>query len=364
MSTFETKIRKLDAVEHHTNADRLALAQIGGYRAVVERGLHKPNDLVLYIQEDSVFTDLTIAQALKIDKYLIGKHKNRVKTIKLRGALSQGIVLPLFQLEKYLEMYAFQKDAALGLIEGADFTDILKLEKYEEPVPIQMRGKVRRWPSFVPHYDIENIKRPESLNQLKEGEEVVTVEKLHGTNITIAIGPGLENDEEAFVCSRNNALKEDSINVYWRATRKYNLIEKVDSIRRNLMEVEYQSVFDISLHGEVIGMQDLKYGYENGEIGFYAFDLRINGQYVDYDKFVAYCEWHDIPIAPLIYRGPYNYDVVNNACQGKTLLGGLHMREGGVTKPVKERVNEHGDRVQFKFISEEYSSRMDGTEYH
>lgn len=378
MSSFEIIIRKLDAVEPHPNADKLDLAQIGGYRAIVKKGQHTAGELVLYIQEDAVFTDLEVARILGIDTYLTGKNNNRVKPIKLRGILSQGIVVPICDVERH-----FKHDSEFGLLrtepcvnlwvgyEGIDFADLLKIEKYEEPIPIQMRGKVRRWPSFLPHYDIENIKRPESMVAMVEGEEVVVTEKLHGTNMTVAFGPGLEEGEEAFVCSRNLALKEDSVNVYWRATRQFDLIEKLkaalvlDENNSWINGKETIKVENISLHGEVIGVQDLKYGLDGGNIEFRAFDIMVNGQFLDWDNFNSICVLFRIPRVPELYRGPYNYDKIVEITKGKTTVAGGHIMEGGVVRPVKERKTSTGDRAQFKFISEHYLLRgNNATEYH
>jgi RNA ligase (TIGR02306 family) len=121
-----------------------------------------------------------------------------------------------------------------GVTCSEDIIAILKLAKYEEPIPLEMAGHVRRWPAFLAKYDVENVKRPESMAAMVEGEEVVATEKLHGTNFTVAIGPGLEEGEEAFVCSRNNALKESDTNVYWRAVRKYDLITKLKTLLTDL----------------------------------------------------------------------------------------------------------------------------------
>lgn len=364
MSTFETKIRKLDRIDPHPNADRLELAVIGGYRAVVQKGIHKPGDLILYIQEDSVFTDLDVAKVLNVDTYLTGKEKNRVKAIRLRGVLSQGIVLPLRVLGEYLENNdKFPNYNDLELNEGTNFSDILKIEKYEEPIPIEMRGQVRPWPNFIHHYDLENIKRPESMAAMVDGEEVVVTEKLHGTNMTVAIGPGLEEGEEAFVCSRNMALKESDTNVYWRAARKYNLIQIIQDIVDNWPNAYGEIIETISIRGEVLGVQDLKYGFKNGDIGFRAFDIMINGKYLNYDDFKHICNVFNIPIVPEIYRGPYDYDKIAGLIERHSTIAD-HIMEGGVVVPVTEREDLVAGRVKFKFISEQYLTRKGGTELH
>lgn len=357
MSTFEIKTRTIDVLEPHPNADRLELVVIGGYKAVVQKGIHKIGDRILYIPEDSVFTNLEIAERLKIATYLTGKAKNRVKAIKLRGILSQGIVIPfdtLDEVSNWLGLGFYSKIQELSYLMGD-----LQIERYEEPIPVEMAGKIRRWPSFVPKYDVENIKRPESLGAMVPGEEVVATEKLHGTNMTIALGPGLEEGERAFVCSRNNALQESDTNVYWRAAEKYGLVDQLCFFKEANPEID-----TISLHGEVVGVQDLKYGFVNGDIGFFAFDIMINGKFLDYDAFVETTANLNIPRVPLVYRGAYDYATINKLAQGKTNLKTGDILEGVVAKPVIDREDGYGNRVNFKFISEGYLLRKGGSELH
>lgn len=360
MSTFEVKIRQIDVLEAHPNADRLELVVIGGYKAVVQKGIHKIGDKIVYIPEDTVFKNLSVAERLGIAPYLTGKQKNRVKAIRLRGVLSQGIVLPRFAFAGDCFVGPFMDDVEMP---AEYLVEMLEVEKYEEPIPIEMSGQVRSWPSFVSHYDVENIKRPESMAEMREGEPVIATEKLHGTNIAIAWGPGLDDGEDVFVCSRGRALKESETNVYWRAVRQELLIEKLHNII-----VAYEDrigpVVSISLHGEVIGVQDLKYGYSGGQIGFRAFDIMINGEFVDYDIFCQFCVLNCIPVVPLLFRNAYCYKQLDNLAQGLSAEYREHIREGIVVKPETERRDRFGNRVQYKFISEEYLTRKGGSEHH
>jgi RNA ligase (TIGR02306 family) len=371
MSNLDVKVRKVNSIETHPNADALDLAVIGGYRAVVKRDEFNAGDLVLYVPDDTLFNDLSVAEDLGIAPYLTGKGKNRVKPIRLRGELSQGIVVPLEKLNKWL-------NANIGWTgtweENADVANLLNVEKYEEPISIQMAGKMRPWPSFIPKYDVENIKRPESMAAVIDGEEVVVTEKLHGTNVTI----GVDEDGKTWVCSRNTALQFDLENVYWKVSRKYGLGHKVRSYQRATsttalgwrsdnagVAVIMDIVPPISLHGEIVGVQDLKYGHNGGDCGFYAFDIRVNGLFAPYDDFVKICTYYSIPMVPELYRGPYEYKTIAELAKGKTCLAdGCHIREGVVAKPLFDRYDHDAGRVQFKFLNEDYLLRKGGTEMH
>ena len=166
MATFESRIHAL-RIEPHPNADRLELAAIGGFRCVVGKGSFTDGDLAAYIPEGAVCPDWLIAE-LGLEGKLAGSKRNRVKAVKLRGALSQGLVYPV-------------RDGMVRgrpVSEGDTVTDLLELVKYEPPIPIAMQGEVRPVHGAT-LYDIENVKKyPDAL---QDGEPVVVTEKLHGT---------------------------------------------------------------------------------------------------------------------------------------------------------------------------------------
>ena len=92
MATFDVKVRHLDAVEPHPNADRLELAVVGDYRAVVAKGQFQAGDAIAYLPEASVLPAELIAE-LGLTGKLAGPDANRVHAVRLRGALSQGVVM-------------------------------------------------------------------------------------------------------------------------------------------------------------------------------------------------------------------------------------------------------------------------------
>ena len=121
------------------------------------------------------------------------------------------------------------------------------------------------------------------------------------------------------------------------------------------------------LLGEIFGpgVQDLTYGVE--EISFRIFDIWLGdpkrGLYVNHDKMMEFCLAYDLDTVPVMYQGPYSYDKVLEYTSGKDQITGTHIREGIVIKPVVERVDYRGNRVQYKSVSEDYLTRKNGTEY-
>lgn len=388
MSQFAVEVVVLDDVVPHPNADALDLAVIGGYRAVVKKGVFKKGDSVVYIPEDALVPE-DILEHIGLTGRLAGKQKNRVKAIRLRGELSQGIVVSLKDFadlltperaKKFAEMYPNNivfdgttpsLDGQVGWTEilwepGMDLAPIYDFEKWEEPIPVSMQGKATSRPNWFPVYDIENIKR--YPNVFEPGEEVVFTEKLHGTNA----GYGMSReDRKLLVASRKWVLEREDKpfeqqNIYWQIALSYDM-EKVLNVLLDLTGADRVVVF-----GEIFGdgVQDLTYGHGKGKRSFRVFDILVDGEYADYwdmrdllDDVQA-----ETGIAleevPILYIGPFSHDSVITHTRGTTTFGSVHMREGIVIRPLFERYHDRLGRVILKSINEDYLLRKDGTERH
>lgn len=124
--------------------------------------------------------------------------------------------------------------------------------------------------------------------------------------------------------------------------------------------------------GEIFGdgVQDLTYGHGNGKRSFRVFDILVGGEYADYWDMrdllddVQAETGIALEAVPLLYRGPFSYELVDKYTRGQTTLPGGHVREGIVIRPVLERYEDKLGRVILKSISEDYLLRDNGTEYH
>jgi RNA ligase (TIGR02306 family) len=183
---------------------------------------------------------------------------------------------------------------------------------------------------------------------LQEGEEIVITEKLHGTNAKIA---RIEGEWMAGSMTVRRKMPTDGsllTSLYW-----YPLT--LPGVKELLEGLEQAGHSQAILYGEVVGskVQNLSYGFE-GALGFRAFDILVDGKYLDYDTFDITCRHFGIETVPLLYRGPFSLDVVKNLSSGKTVLQASHIREGVVVKPVVERIDPKVGRVVLKYISDEY----------
>lgn len=186
MSTFGCTVVEIDSVENHPNADRLSIVRIGGFNCIsakLEDGAHRyaAGDFVVYVPEASVLPEWMLRQMdfWKDDKgTLAGSNGDRVKAIKLRGIVSQGV---LYQLERKLGAWVLNavNDTVRETVElGQNVTELLGVTKYEPPIPTNMAGEVASLFGKTVKFDVENHQR--YPNVFQEGEPVVATEKLHG----------------------------------------------------------------------------------------------------------------------------------------------------------------------------------------
>jgi len=348
-------------IEPHDNADALEIARVGAYRSVVRKGQLRSGDLVAYIPEQALVPQPVLAE-LGLEGRLAGKEKNRVKALRLRGVVSQGICLP----------------ARPGWSEGDNVTRELGIIKYIPPVPASMSGSVYAAGGHTLRYDIENIKRYPDL--IVDGEPVVFTEKIHGTWAQLGVLPeALAHPAHGrlVVASKGFAgrglafipdAEDNTNNLYLRVARHLDIVGRIDAALGPLSE-------PVFVLGEVFGagVQDLNYGAstaQDTQLGFRVFDvyrgLPGQGRYLsdaDLDAAVAALGLERVPV---VYRGPFSAGVLEEHTRGRELISGdsRHIREGVVVRPQIERRNKLIGRTQLKSVSVDYLLRKGGTEFN
>lgn len=218
-------IRTVGAIEEIPGADNIELVKIDGWQCVVKKGAHRIGENVVYFEIDSFLPEEPEYEFLRKGcfKSVEGLGNGfRIKTIKLRGKLSQGLVMSLSDL-------GLRQDLPLG----DDLTDALGVKKFEKPIPAQLRGKMAgNFPSFIPKTDQERVQNCfDKLDKTAAWE--VTV-KLDGTSLTAYTHEG-----KIGVCSRNYELKDDG-NAYWECARESGLIEVLERLRDDGVSIAFQ----------------------------------------------------------------------------------------------------------------------------
>ncbi|KPI29924.1 RNA ligase (ATP) [Streptomyces sp. NPDC048253] len=354
MSTLRVTAEVL-TVHEHPNADALELAQVGLYRAVVAKGAYRTGEAALYIPEQSVLPT-GLVEELGLTGRLAGSRSDRVKAVRLRGELSQGIVC---RPEALADV-----DLALAAAEGTDFAERLGIVKWVPPIPPTMSGDVEAAPDLLPWVDIENIQRYPGI--FEPGEPVILTEKLHGSACLLTY---VADEERVYVSSKgfgskSLALTEDPRNLYWRAVRGHGVPEAAARLAERL------GARRIGVFAEVYGagVQDLTYGADGRRdtLGYAVFDVsaEIDGEV----RWLDAAELLDgeLPLVPRLFEGPYDSERVLEIATGRETVSGrgLHLREGVVIRPAVERYSPvTGGRAIAKAVSGAYLTRKGGTEY-
>lgn len=298
-------IRRINEIRPIPGADAIEAAVVGGWVVVVKRGEFAVGDLAVYLEIDSwVPTELAPFLSKGSEpREFNGVRGERLRTVKLRGTTSQGLLIP-----------------AMGTFsEGTDMTEALGIQKWEAPIPAQLAGDVAgAFPTEVPKTDQERIQNlTEELKEWKDNSAFTweVTEKLDGSSMTVFV-----NGESEGVCSRNWALKETAGNSLWTVARRKGLIEKIRSTGRNL-----------ALQGEIIGegIQKNPYGIKGQE--FHLFDIYDidRGDYMTPFERRVFADTYGIKHVPLIML-EYVIDGVVHIVQtnGSGVQGLLTLAEG------------------------------------
>lgn len=318
------------------NADAIVCAQVLGWECVVKKNEFSVNDKCVYFEIDSVLPISSWNDHLRKE----ADKKLRVKTIRLRGQLSQGLALPLSILP-------------VGEYEvGMDVTSLIGVEKYESAVPTHLAGLVKgNFPSFLHKTDEVRLQSiPEVLDEISSKNiSMIATLKMDGTSFT-----AYRRDDEFGVCSRNLNLKETEGNAHWRMARKLKLEEILRSEDRNLC-----------IQGEICGpsIQANRLGLKEPELYiFNLFDIDT-GKYLGYDDMKNFAMKYNLRTVPFLHVGWFNELDGNKRWSVNDLLNFANElnydngtpAEGVVWRPTAETYSEVlKGRLSFKTISNRF----------
>lgn len=250
-------IRKITDIKPIANADAIEVAVVDGWEVVVKKGEYQPGDLAVYFEIDSFVPEHLapfLSKGGKAKEYegIVG---NRLRTVKLRGQVSQGLLLPLSPTCDGIESL---------LIEGLDVTYPLGVVKYDPPVPACLAGEVHgMFPGFISKTDQERVQNIIERKDLLVGTWEVTL-KLDGSSMTLFV-----REDEVGVCSRNLWLKDNEAN---DGNTLVQLARDVE-YEKLLPEVAHRVGFDFALQGEIMGPGIQKNREKFSTPRFFVFDV-------------------------------------------------------------------------------------------
>lgn len=331
-------IRYIHEIIPIEGADNIEIAVVDGWNCVVKKGSFSPREIIVYIEIDSFIPIHPYFEYLRKSSYKkMGEEEGfRLKTIRLRGVYSQGLVVSLKDLIKE----GFLEDKTY-IVNFDDVTKELGIQLYEPPISAQLSGNAKgNFPSFLIKTDEERVQNLD-YNKLKSDTYYVT-EKLDGSSISIYL-----NDNIFGVCSRNLDLLEDENNTFWKTTRDLN-IEQI--MRDNNLD-------GICFQGELIGegIQKNKYGLKGFSIRFFnVFDIKKRKYYSfnDFINLINKLGLQTVPVLEKEMKLPDDRKELLLYSEAKSSLRDVE-REGIVLRTTGE------NRISFKVISNKFLLKED-----
>ena len=322
-------IRKIGNLQPIKNADRIELAIVDGWKVVVNNGVHTIGELVVYFEIDSLLPIREEFEFLRKSSYKMmadGTEGFRLRTIKLRGKISQGLVVPTSVLPD-----------DVSIIEGQDVTDILGIVKYDPPIPPELAGKViGQLPSFIRKTDEERIQNfVDEYSEMRKFRYFAS-EKLDGASCTMYF------NQKFGICSRNLELAKGDT-TQWKLAKEFGLISKLENFGRN-----------IALQGEIIGegIQKNKYKLKGQKFRlFNIFDID-NYEYLPKIEMLEIAEQFGLKIVPTVFESielPETIDEILKMAEGKSILNTQSEREGLVWVSI-----DSPEKISFKTISNRF----------
>jgi RNA ligase (TIGR02306 family) len=303
-----------------------------------------------------------------IEKYNLEylKKNGRTSTVKLRGYLSEGLILDLPEGKWKL---------------GDNVAENLGITKYEPPEPkfsvrsnVNQVSKKKLNPYFDKYTEIENIKNYKNVFNI--GDIVVITEKIHGCNSRFGYLPIVISKNTPFFDRLNMLFKKYILkqsyewvygshnvqitnhsnrksyygeDVWGNIAKKYNLANKIPQ--------------NMIVYGEVYGegIQDLTYGLKG--VDLVVFDIKLNSQYLNWNEVKSIASQLGLKTVPELFVGELQEDTIKQFTNGQSILYPSHIREGCVVKMLVEESDPRIGRKILKSISEEYLLRKNATEY-
>lgn len=330
-------IRRIGEILPIEGADRIELAVVDGWKVVVAKDVqHKVGDLVIYCEIDSFLPIREEFEFLRKSSYKkMGDQEGfRLRTAKMKGQISQGLILPIFVLNPP------DTNIYVQPFEGLDVTEMLDIVKYEPPIPAKLAGKVKGlFPSFLVKTDeerVQNITVEYSALCFQSKHQFYVTEKLDGSSATFYI-----NNREFGVCSRNLELLETEDNSFWKVARELKLEENLRALEKN-----------ICLQGELIGegIQGNPYGIKGQTVRFfsvYEIDTRTRLGIKDLEDICFMIGLQTVPILESNFLLPNTIEEMLQYAEGKSVLNPNTEREGVVIRSMDTKIS-------FKAISNKF----------
>jgi len=325
----------IKSIKPHPNADLLEIAQVLGWQTIVKKGEFQEGDKIIFIVIDTILPDAPWSEFLK-DKKNPDK-PIRLRTIKLRGEYSQGLVLPLSVL--YGNTFA----ASTWQI-GADVGAELGVKKYEKELPASLSGEIAgTFPAYIiSQTDEDNaLSNPDIVGEVLKHPITIT-KKYDGSSCTIIIDSG----EITHVCSRRLSIKESASNAFWHVARKLTIPKDFTGV----------------IQGEVMGPGIQGNQLKLMEATLYAYQIRTDNGYMTWYNMSQFCQ-HNlncnyVPMVANFAAEELTLEDLIMIADDQTLDAEIDTQgvpaEGIVVRPSDYRASGIGRPLGFKIINRNF----------
>lgn len=371
MSTLKVEMVAIDQVLPHPNADRLEIAVVFGWNCIVQKGRYKAGDKAIYFPIDSILP-IRLEEKLFPADAKVKLHNSRIRTIKIRGSYSQGLLADPIELGVMAPV-------------GKDLTALLGVSKYEPPEAgfgtppsTNKKAKPKSNAGFSEYTHLQHYKRYTGL--FVEGEPVVLTEKIHGTNFRagwLPAKPKFWRKVGNFLRRIVGAKQVPTFEFCYGSHRVQLQSRQFSGFYKNNVYLEAVQTYDLQnklqpgevVYGEIYGgkiQKNYLYGCGDDERKLVVFDVMKDGRWLNHHDVVQFCQDRELPMVPVLYIGPF-YTSLSSYTKGDSVLApSQKVREGVVIKPVYESMatGHQLERKILKMVSDEYLMRNDTTEFH
>jgi RNA ligase (TIGR02306 family) len=275
-------VQRIKHIRPIEGADSIECVGVLGWECVAKKGEFQEGDTCVYFEIDSLLPEEDRYEFLRKSSYKPDLKGFRLKTVRLKGQISQGLALPL-------DFFPDIRDFDLG----QDVTELLQVRKYEPPVPAQIAGDARSFSWPIAKTDETRVQQNDEYGFLERlsGRPYYISLKLDGTSCSFIIDP---NDGEYHVCGRNYSYKKNPDHSFWKLDEIYGIEEKLRSLGGH-----------ISIQGEVVGpgVQKNRMGLKSCD--FYVFNVVDSrwGRRLPLDEATSVTADLGLKFVPILERG-------------------------------------------------------------
>lgn len=377
MSTLKVPITTITEIIPHSNAERLSIAKVLGYEVIIQKDTFKTGDIVIYVPDGAVLSEW-LENLLFEPGSKIVLHNRRIKAIKIRGVLSQGMLInpydPAINV-KLSETMKYQIEDAVD----RDVAEYLGITKYSPPqkslpgiMQVNPNANPYKVKEFREYTDVEHGKYYDRV--LQDNEMVIITQKLHGTSARYGYF------KKPVISILDKALNLFGLLPEWQfcwGSRRCQIQSKPgkthggfksesqgcdfgDVYTKIAVQEKLRQIIPkgYAVYGEIVGWGIQKgYLYNCGkdQHKFYVYDVMENGKWLDYNDRLDFCLTYNLEMCPELYVGPYSKTIVEELLTVNKIS--KEPNEGVVVEPLIGRNSPACGRIKLKWLNPTYLLR-------